>query len=108
MGPFGGGGPSRAAAPRRRGPAGPAPAQSRQACQPGSEPMTADEPPPAGRLDLPAYPRPAGIHPPLANAAYRSTLLRAPKKRPTQLPQGLTEITGPLLGAERTTAADAD
>jgi protocatechuate 3,4-dioxygenase beta subunit len=73
--------------------------------------MTSDMPPPElapGRLDLPAYQRPAGVHPPLATPGYRSTLLRAPKKRPAQLPQGLTEVTGPLLGAERTTPADAD
>ena len=73
--------------------------------------MTSDTPPPGtapGRQDLPAYPRPAGVHPPLDTHGYNSTLLRAPKKRPAQLPHGLTEVTGPLLGAERTTQADAD
>ena len=70
--------------------------------------MTTDPPTSATRLDLPSYQRPAGVHPPLDTPAYRSTLLRAPKRRPALLPQGLTEVTGPLLGAERVTAADAD
>ena len=70
--------------------------------------MTTDPPTTASRLDLPSYQRPAGVHPPLDTPAYRSTLLRAPKRRPALLPQGLTEVTGPLLGAERVTAADAD
>ena len=57
----------------------------------------------------PAYERPApGTHPPRATPEYRSTLLRAPRRAPITLPHGLTEITGPLLGAERVTAADAD
>ena len=57
----------------------------------------------------PSYERPApGTHPPLATPEYRSTLLRAPRRAPITLPHGLTEITGPLLGAERVTAADAD
>ena len=54
------------------------------------------------------YERPEGVHPPLDTPEYRSTLLRAPKRPPVRLEQGLTEITGPLLGAERVTAADAD
>jgi protocatechuate 3,4-dioxygenase beta subunit len=48
------------------------------------------------------------VHPRLATPEYRSTLLRAPRRAPVPLPQGLTEITGPLLGAERVTPADAD
>ncbi len=57
----------------------------------------------------PSYERPAGgTHPRLATPEYRSTLLRAPRRAPITLPQGLTEITGPLLGAERVTPADAD
>jgi protocatechuate 3,4-dioxygenase beta subunit len=59
-------------------------------------------------LRLPAYERPAGVHPPLDYPGYRSTVLRAPHQPPVPLPQGLTEVTGPLLGAERVTAADAD
>jgi len=59
-------------------------------------------------LTLPSYLRPVGVHPPLDTPEYRSTLLRAPKHAPVLLPQGLTEVTGPLLGAERVTDADAD
>jgi protocatechuate 3,4-dioxygenase, beta subunit len=54
------------------------------------------------------YERPEGLHPPLDTPEYRSTLLRAPRQPAVRLEQGLTEITGPLLGAERVTAADAD
>ncbi len=54
------------------------------------------------------YPRPVGVHPPLATAAYRSTALRAPTKPLVVLPHNLTEITGPLLGPERVAATDAD
>ena len=61
-----------------------------------------------GALILPGYERPAGVHPPLDTPAYRSTRLRAPRAPLVPLPQGLTEVTGPLLGAERVTAADAD
>jgi protocatechuate 3,4-dioxygenase beta subunit len=64
--------------------------------------------PRAGALALPAYERPAGVHPPLNTPEYRSSLLRSPRHRPVQLPHGLTEVTGPLLGAERVGAADAD
>ncbi len=59
-------------------------------------------------LVLPQYPAAAGVHPPLDSPAYKSSLLRAPKQPLVSLPQRLTEITGPLLGAERVTAADAD
>ncbi len=59
-------------------------------------------------MTWPTYPRPAGVHPPLDFPGYRSTGLRAPKKPPVLLPQNLTEITGPLLGAERVAASDAD
>jgi protocatechuate 3,4-dioxygenase, beta subunit len=58
--------------------------------------------------DVRAYVRPAGVHPPLYYPEYRSTVLRAPKQPLVRLPHGLTEITGPLLGAERVTDADAD
>jgi protocatechuate 3,4-dioxygenase, beta subunit len=70
--------------------------------------MTTDLPPGPAALALPSYPRPAGVHPPLNTPAYRSSLLRAPKRRPVRLPQGLSEITGPLLGAERVSPGDAD
>ena len=59
-------------------------------------------------LVLPRYPRPEGVHPPLDWPEYRSSQLRAPLQPAVPLPQWLTEVTGPLLGAERVTAADAD
>jgi protocatechuate 3,4-dioxygenase, beta subunit len=62
----------------------------------------------AGGLVLPSYQRPVGVHPPLANPSYRSTLLRSPRQPLVPLPQGLTEVTGPVFGAERAVAADAD
>jgi len=70
--------------------------------------MSTGVPAAAGRRTLPSYERPAGVHPPLDSPGYRSSLLRAPRQPPVRLPQGLTEITGPLLGAERVTAADSD
>jgi protocatechuate 3,4-dioxygenase beta subunit len=57
---------------------------------------------------IPGYERPAGVHPELSTPEYRSTLLRAPRRPLVPLPHGLTEVTGPLLGAERVSAADAD
>ena len=69
--------------------------------------MTA-HPQAAGGLELPGYERPAGVHPPLSTPAYRSSQLRAPKQPLAALPHWLTEITGPLLGGGRVTAADAD
>jgi protocatechuate 3,4-dioxygenase, beta subunit len=57
---------------------------------------------------LPWYPPVRGVHPPLDCPEYRSSRLRAPRLPPLPLPQGLTEVTGPLLGAERVTEADAD
>ncbi len=70
--------------------------------------MTAEVPTAPGGLILPSYPPARGVHPPLASPDYRSSLLRAPHKPLVPLPQGLTEVTGPLLGEERVTAADAD
>ena len=54
------------------------------------------------------YERPRGVHPPNDFAGYRSSALRAPRQPPVLLPHRLTEVTGPLLGQERVTAADAD
>jgi protocatechuate 3,4-dioxygenase, beta subunit len=54
------------------------------------------------------YVRPVGVHPPLDYPEYRSSLLRAPKQPLVRLPHGPTETTGPLLGADRVTTADAD
>jgi protocatechuate 3,4-dioxygenase, beta subunit len=51
---------------------------------------------------------PIGTHPPLAHPDYRSTALRAPARDPVPLPQGLTELTGPLLGPGRVTESDSD
>jgi protocatechuate 3,4-dioxygenase, beta subunit len=58
---------------------------------------------------LPRYPRddPAQ-RTPVGFPDYRSTALRAPLRTPVDLPQRLTEITGPLLGEGRVTAGDAD
>jgi len=70
--------------------------------------MTSDRPASVRGLALPRYHSAAGVHPPLSSPAYRSTALRAPARALVPLPQGLTEVTGPLLGAERVTAADAD
>ena len=70
--------------------------------------MNTEIPSAPGGLALPSYRRAAGVHPPLDAPAYRSTLLRAPKRPAVPMAQRLTEITGPLLGAERVTAADAD
>lgn len=61
-----------------------------------------------GGLILPHYERTDGIHPPLLSPSYRSSPSRAPARPPLPLPQALTEVTGPLLGRERVTAADAD
>ncbi len=60
-------------------------------------------------MRLPSYELPeAGSRPPLAYPAYRSTQLRAPMNAPVDLPQRLTEVTGPLLGADRVLPGDND
>jgi protocatechuate 3,4-dioxygenase, beta subunit len=60
-------------------------------------------------LVLPFYPRPpAGVNPAMYWPEYRSTLLRAPQQPLLPLPQGLTEVTGPLLGEGRVRPGDAD
>ncbi len=62
-----------------------------------------------GGLVLPRYPRPAeGDLTPVGFPEYRSTGSRAPLLAPVDLPQRLTEVTGPLLGEGRVTAEDAD
>jgi protocatechuate 3,4-dioxygenase beta subunit len=71
-------------------------------------PMSADVgPDPSVRRPV-AYERPVGVHPPLASPAYRSTALRAPTQPLVLLPQRLTELTGPVLGAERVLPGDND
>ena len=62
----------------------------------------------SGRLVLPSYERPAGLHPPLDFEGYRSTALRHPKQPLVLLPHRLTEVTGPLLGDNLITATDSD
>jgi protocatechuate 3,4-dioxygenase beta subunit len=57
---------------------------------------------------LPTYERPRGLHPPLDFPDYHSTALRAPSQPLVLLPQNLTEVTGPLLGADRVQAGDND
>jgi protocatechuate 3,4-dioxygenase, beta subunit len=70
--------------------------------------MTAEVPAQAPELVLPSYERPSGLHPPLDFDAYRATALRYPKQPLVLLPHRLTEVTGPLLGADLITAGDAD
>jgi protocatechuate 3,4-dioxygenase, beta subunit len=70
--------------------------------------MTTHPPSPPARLTLPSYERPSGQHPPLDSPGYRSTALRAPSQPLLMMPQGLTEITGPVLGEGRVGPADAD
>jgi protocatechuate 3,4-dioxygenase beta subunit len=84
------------------------PAGSAPASTPPPRPGPASTPPPRPMLTLPSYERPSGVNPPLDFAGYRSTALRAPHQPLVLLPHRLTEITGPLLGAERVTPADAD
>jgi protocatechuate 3,4-dioxygenase beta subunit len=63
----------------------------------------------ASGLHLPGYLREDADHrTPVGHPGYRSTGLRAPLHTPVDLPHRLTEITGPLLGEGRITAADAD
>lgn len=63
----------------------------------------------AGDLALAQYRRDdAGAHPPLFSPDYRSTVLRAPQRPLTYLPQRLTEVTGPLLGEGRLGELDHD
>ncbi|MDP9796692.1 protocatechuate 3,4-dioxygenase beta subunit [Catenuloplanes nepalensis] len=58
---------------------------------------------------LPNYRRDDGTtHPPLLSPGYKSTVPRAPREQFVLLPHSLTEVTGPLLGEGRVTAADAD
>jgi protocatechuate 3,4-dioxygenase beta subunit len=65
--------------------------------------------PSASALHLPRYLREDGSQrTPVGFPDYRSTGLRAPLRTPVDLPQRLTEITGPLLGEGRITTADAD
>ncbi len=63
----------------------------------------------APRGSGPRYaPVPDGVHPPLLSPGYASTAARSPLRPAVELPQRLTEITGPLLGEGRLTERDAD
>ena len=55
-----------------------------------------------------SYVADTGAHPPYDYPDYGSTHLRAPKRPLVVLPQNLTELTGPLLGAERVGEWDHD
>ena len=57
---------------------------------------------------LPRYAGDGGVHPPLNSPGYRSTALRFPREPLVVLPQHLTEVTGPLLGAEKVGELDHD
>jgi protocatechuate 3,4-dioxygenase beta subunit len=70
--------------------------------------VTTTSEPDSGRLELPRYVRPAGVHPSLLSPDYVATVTRAPAEPLVLLPQQLTEVTGPLLGPGRVTEADAD
>jgi len=60
-------------------------------------------------LVLPQYRRDdVKVHPPLLSPEYGSTVLRAPTRPLTLLPQRLTEVTGPLLGEGRLGELDHD
>lgn len=60
-------------------------------------------------LVLPSgYNRQAGSDPPLDSPDYRSSLLRHPQHPPIVLPQGLSEITGPIFGEDRLGDCDHD
>jgi protocatechuate 3,4-dioxygenase, beta subunit len=60
------------------------------------------------RLPGPYRADPEGTHPPMSFGGYRSTALRSPAKPLHLLPQRLTEVTGPLFGAERVMPGDDD
>jgi protocatechuate 3,4-dioxygenase, beta subunit len=59
-------------------------------------------------LAVPGYRRDDGAHPPLDFPDYRSTALRAPRRPLVEMPQTLTEVTGPLLGDGRVGELDHD
>jgi len=70
--------------------------------------MTTGTPAAATGLALASYERPVGVNPPLDYPAYRSTALRAPRQPLQVLPQGLTEVTGPLSPGGGTEAPHID
>lgn len=55
------------------------------------------------------YRRPdAGANPPNLSEGYKSTPLRAPRRKAVMLPHSLSEVTGPLLETERLDALEND
>jgi len=56
----------------------------------------------------PGYNRQHGVDPPLDSPGYRSTALRHPKRPLIAVPQGLSEITGPVFGEDRLGGFDHD
>ena len=75
---------------------------------PSTPPSASSDPTVGPDLTVSSYERQSGVNPPLDFPEYRSTALRAPLQPLVLLPHRLTEITGPLLWAERITPADAD
>ncbi|CAN5411522.1 protocatechuate 3,4-dioxygenase subunit beta [soil metagenome] len=64
---------------------------------------------PSAETALPRFRRdPDGTHPALLSPEYGSTRLRAPLQAPVDLPQRLTELTGPVLGEGLVRPDDAD
>jgi len=64
---------------------------------------------PSAEAALPSFRRdPDGTHPGLLSPDYVSTRLRAPLRAPVDLPQRLTELTGPVLGEGLVHEDDAD
>jgi protocatechuate 3,4-dioxygenase beta subunit len=47
-------------------------------------------------------------HPPLLHEAYRSTVLRAPRRPLVPMPQTLSELTGPVFGHDDVQPQDSD
>src|ERR1700685_98003 len=70
--------------------------------------VPARPPPPGGGSAPPTTPLRGAPPPPLDSTGYRSTALRHPKQPLVLLPQRLTEVTGPLLGADLISPADSD
>jgi protocatechuate 3,4-dioxygenase beta subunit len=60
--------------------------------------------PPAGGL----FPRDRGWHPPALDAAYKTTVLRAPRKPPISMGATLSETTGPVFGEAAIGEGDND
>ncbi len=55
---------------------------------------------PDAALDLPAYRRPAGVHPPLDSPGYRSTALRHPREPLVPLPRARRASSGSTSGCK--------